>query len=165
TLLSSLLIIPRPPVSTPLPYTTLFRSVGDYHPSMVHLYNAYDVYYTYHVWKYVKDILDMNEEATRAYNHLIRFSNWIGVDETKGFTVDLRKTNQLRAPYVEQVDQYRRQLMEWAHDCVPKHEFPGGQFNPNSWQQVLKVYESVGVDLPSTNEKTMSELVKKGDKF
>lgn len=139
--------------------------VGDYHPSMVHLYNAYDVYYTYHVWKYVKDILDMNEEATRAYNHLIRFSNWIGVDETKGFTVDLRKTNQLRAPYVEQVDQYRRQLMEWAHDCVPKHEFPGGQFNPNSWQQVLKVYESVGVDLPSTNEKTMSELVKKGDKF
>src|SRR5699024_12365971 len=28
-----------------------------------------------------------------------------------------------------------------------------------------KVHERVGVDLPSTNEKTMSELVKKGDKF
>src|SRR5690625_3190006 len=40
--------------------------VGDYHPSMVHLYNAYDVYYTYHVWKYVKDILDMNEEDRKS---------------------------------------------------------------------------------------------------
>src|SRR5690625_7380231 len=102
----------------------------------------------------------MNEEATRAYNHLIRFSNWIGVDETKGFTVDLRKTNQLRAPYVEQVDQYRRQLMECAHDFLPKHEFPGGQFNPNTSQQVLKVDERGGVELPSTKHKARSEQVK-----
>src|SRR5690625_2631698 len=131
--------------------------VGDYHPTMVHLYNAYDVYYTHLMWGYLHPILNMNIDATQAYNHLIRFSNWIQVDEADGFPVDLRKTGQLRAPYATQVDQHRRELIRWAHQYVPSEEFPKGEFNPNSWQQVMKLYSRVGRTLSSTDEKTMGK--------
>lgn len=139
--------------------------VGDYHPSMVHLYNAYDVYYTYLVWEYLRPVLEADTFATKAYNHLIRFSNLIGPDETRGIAVDLRKVEQLRAPYVTAVDNYRRQLVEWAHSVVSPHEFPQSEFNPNSWQQVMKVYEAVGIKLEDTSEKTLGKMAKKGDKF
>lgn len=139
--------------------------LGDYHPLMVQLYNAYDVYYTWHLWQYLSPILAMSEDSTRAYNHLVRFSNWIQVDEADGFPVDLRKAGKLRAPYAAQSDEHRRQLIEWAHAYVPAEEFPRGEFNPNSWQQVMKLYERVGVKLKSTSEDTMSKLVEKGDQF
>lgn len=141
------------------------KRLGDYPPSMVQLYNAYDVYYTWLLWEQVKPVLDNNEDAAKAYRHLIRFSNHIQVDEADGFPVDLDKARKLADPYTEAVEQHLATLQEWAHAHVDASEFPGGAFNPNSPKQIQKLYATLGVELTKTDKKVMTELAQKGDKF
>jgi len=132
---------------------------------MVHLYNAYDVLHTWMMRDWLEPALAAREGAQGAYEHLNGFDNAIMWDELSGFPVDTVRGKELMTILTEEADTLRDQLIDWAHTYVDMAKFPRKCFNPNSWQQVMTVYASVGVKLKSTNEKTMSKLAEKGDKF
>lgn len=149
----------------PQPTKLDMKDLGEMPEFMVHLYNAYDVLHTWQVRDAIEPMLNRREEMGRASDHLHEFARGIMWDELEGFPVDRQQAKKLVAILTEEVDALRDKLIQWAHTYVADSEFPRGCFNPNSWQQVIKVYASVGLTLKSTGEKTMTKLSQKGDQF
>lgn len=141
------------------------KRLGDMPAFAVYVYNAYDVLHTWMMRDWIEPTLAVQEGSQAAYDHLNAFDNAIMWDELHGFPVDTARGRELVDILTEESDELRDHLIDWAHTYVDADTFPRKCFNPNSWQQVMKVYESVGVTLKSTNEKTMTKLAQKGDRF
>lgn len=131
----------------------------------VQLYNAFDVIYTWDMRNFLEPRMAKVEGAQKASKLLHAFSNRIMWDQLNGFPVDTDRATELCDLITTEIAEHREQLIEWAHAWVDPKIFPKKQFNPGSPKQVKQVYASVGHKLESTNEKTMSKLVERGDQF
>lgn len=113
-------------------------------------YNAYDVYYNWHLYEYLINLAD--ERVTRVALHEYRMGNLFQDIESWGIEVDLDHLDGLAESFEEEKAEYMAKLAELID--------PG--FNPNSPKQVMEVFESVDIHLKSTDEKTLLALKDNG---
>lgn len=141
------------------------KELADEPSFMVHLYNAYDVVYTWGMREALTPYLRSVEGAADAVVHLHEFANAIMWDELYGFPVDQLRSGDLCTLLEKEVAERRARLVQMAHTWLPPEDLPKGEFNPGSPKQVKEYYAQFGVRLSSTDEKHLGELAKKGDQF
>lgn len=141
------------------------KSLGSYPELMVQLYNGYDVLYTWMLRDFLTPFLEHHEDVAKATRHLHEFANAIVWDQLGGFPTDTKRAAQMCEFLEGRVSETEDQLVEWAHAYLDPSTLPGKRFKPGSWQQVKRLYASLGMKLESTDKKAMTKLAEKGDKF
>lgn len=132
------------------PLRGLFATGKDFslvEPEILYKYNAFDVYSTKLLCdKFGVDVVLGNVD--RLYKFLIKVSHMLVHVEQNGLCVDLEYNAQLEIEY---------------RDMLEDVSFVGTTdgFNPNSWQQVKKYLERVGVRVDSTDKTTLKGLVER----
>lgn len=141
------------------------KSLGHANKLMVQLYNGYDVLYTWMLRDFLTPFLEHHEDVARASQHLHEFANAIVWDQLEGFPTDTDRAGQMCEFLEGRVSESEDQLVEWAHAYLDPATLPGKRFKPGSWQQVKRLYASLGMKLESTDKKAMTKLAERGDKF
>lgn len=139
--------------------------LGEMPKDKVYLYNAYDVVHTWGLRDFLQPLLDTVKGAKKASAHLHGFANRIMWDELEGFPVDTDRATDLCIMLEKEIGERRSQLVEWGNTYLDPSTLPGKSFNPGSPKQIKEFYASVGKKLPKTDEKVMSKLAEKGDRF
>lgn len=107
--------------------------------TMLYEYNAYDVFYTWHLHEYLQELLDYDEVAWKAFSRRMQVSDLFAAVEKKGFTIDV--------PYLEslKVELEAELLTETAklRDIALRPHL-----NPNSPIQVKLWFEETDRPLP-----------------
>lgn len=162
--------------------------------SDLHTYNAYDVQYGWELFKLFEPLIRADEKANWLFENVImRASRFFQKREPHGIGFDPDYTrNELAEVLDMEAERRRKRLVEMAHRVLPRTrevmrtrskttkdpetgekvketwkepvEKPY-EFNPGSWQQILKLYETAGVSLPSTSEEVMQPRADRGDEF
>lgn len=115
---------------------------------ILYLYNAYDVYWTWHLYEYFARAAEGDPRVAKLAKFEARMSNLFQDVERNGVAVDLDYLDELHA-------QLRAE--EEANLTVIR-EMAGAKFNPNSPKQVKEFYQSIGVKLASTAVGKLEEL-------
>jgi DNA polymerase I-like protein with 3'-5' exonuclease and polymerase domains len=115
---------------------------------MLYKYNALDVYNTWHLMEYLLKFADTR--VTRVALHEYQMNNLFQDVESWGITVDMEHIENLRAELEEEKGGYMTQLAELVHP----------DFNPNSPKQVKEIYTAAEIELKSTDEPTLTELMR-----
>lgn len=113
-------------------------------------YNAYDVYWTWHLMEYLLEYTD--DRVRKVAIHEYKMGNFFQDVEGYGVAVDLKQLDHLAEVFGAERDGYMDKLAELVSP----------DFNPNSPKQVLEVYKSVGVALKDTSAKTLEDLLSGG---
>lgn len=163
-------------------------------PEKVQHYNALDVQYGWKLLELFQPLIEGDEKAKWLYENVImRASHLFQKREPHGIGFDPEYTRSELAEILGiEAERRRRALVEMAHRILPRTrevmrqrsktvkdpetgektrttwkepvEVPY-EFNPGSWQQVLKFYEEVDIELPDTSEKTLTPRAERGDAF
>ena len=113
-------------------------------------YNAYDVYWTAHLYEYFSLLLDTNIPARDIYRRLIRISHMLQDVEAAGILVDRPYMLKFRADLEEDIEEMGLNLCKIANE----------DFNSNSPAQVKKIIERItGEPIASTGEEALLELI------
>jgi DNA polymerase I - 3''-5'' exonuclease and polymerase domains len=115
-------------------------------------YNAWDVYWTYELWKFLEPLILADEHHMMAFNLEMAASDLLLEVEQFGFKVDVPYLKQLATDMQNDVTSYLQMLR--AITLNPN-------FNPNSWQQVQKFLDSQGYTVASTDEEHLLALSSK----
>ena len=110
---------------------------------MLYEYNAYDVYWTWHLKNWAEELLAESPESTRVFNFLMKLSAMFLRAEKRGLTYDIQH---LAALEVELQYEYEAELAKF-------HEIAGSKVNPKSPKQVLDWFEARGRALPKRRAK------------
>lgn len=129
------------------------RKTGDYASipaDVLHKYNAYDVYWTWHLYKYLTKVAQSEpERLPRVALHEFSMSSFFQDLERNGVGVDVPYLAQLKEDYDNAEVPVLARLRALVRD---------EKFNPGSPQQVKKFFAAEGVDLKSTDEKNLTAL-------
>lgn len=163
-------------------------------PIAVQKYNALDVQYGWKLAELFQPLIEGDEKAKWLFDNVImRASAFFQKREPYGIGFDPDYTRSELAEILDiEADRRRKALVEMAHQILPRTRMQMRQrskttkdpvtgekvretwkepvevpfeFNPGSWQQVLKFYEAVGIELKDTNEKTLAPRAERGDQF
>jgi DNA polymerase-1 len=119
-------------------------------PEILHEYNAYDVYWTWHLYKYFTKVAASEKERIgKVALHEFRMSNFFQDVEKSGVAVDVPYLAKLKEEY----DAAEIPVLARLRELTRKEDF-----NPGSWQQVQKAFKAEGVTLKSTDEKHLLAL-------
>lgn len=113
---------------------------------MLHEYNAWDVYWTWHLMEYLTDIAD--ERVTKVALHEYRMSHFFQQLEGNGAAINWDQVDALTVQFDAEKAAHRAKL----------DELVSPDFNPNSPKQVKEVLASVGLTPKSTDEKTITAI-------
>jgi len=113
-------------------------------------YNIYDVYWTYELYKYFKQMVD---KAPDFYKHRMRVTRVLHDIQMNGVAVSFTALDELEEKYKRQCDEHLVILKKLA----------GGDFNPQSPKQIAEYFASKGVSSPSFDAKHLKKL-KRADK-
>lgn len=110
-------------------------------------YNAYDVYWTWHLMEYLLEFAD--ERVTKVALHEYRMGNFFQDVEGNGVAINWAQVDALTEQFNAEKAGYRKQL----------DELVSPEFNPNSPKQVMEVLTSAGLTPKSTDAKALDEIV------
>lgn len=113
-------------------------------PDVLYLYNAFDVFGTRLLrTKFESELV--SSEVSGLFQWLMNVNRMLCRVETNGLAVDLDFNVELELRY---------------KDMLAGIEFKGAEdINPNSWQQVKKYLETMGIRVASTDKTTLKALV------
>ena len=132
-----------------LQYTARKKGYDNIPRDKLEEYNAYDVYWTAHLYEYFNVLLDTNIPARDVYRRLIRISHMLQDVEAAGIRVD--KVYMLA---------FKQDLEhKLILDTAKIHTIAGQEFNLNSPSQVKKVLASIGEVVASTSEEALTNLL------
>lgn len=135
----------------------------------LHKYNAYDVYWTYHLTKL---FLRMLEEAPRKrgyYQYRMRIAHMLHDLQVYGTPYDPQEVELQRQEQLSAAQPYEEQIQAIALEKVPEVvDKETGKFNPASPTQLVKLFKAFGAELrgllakkptaESTNEEALVKL-------
>lgn len=121
---------------------------------LLYKYNAWDVYWTYWLYKAMMPELKQDENAQKVYKHLMSLSEVYQDIEAGGVRFD-----------VEYMEEFKLEL-EGAAQRLEKEfcDYFGKPVNPRSPKQVKEAFAELGYVLESTNAATMQELADSGER-
>lgn len=163
-------------------------------PLQLHRYNALDVQYGWELLELFEPLVAADSDVRNVFeNVLMRASRMLQKREPYGIGFDPEYTREELAEVLEiDATRLRKTLVEMAHRVLPRTREVMRQrsktvkdpetgekirttwkeakeveyeFNPGSWQQIKALYAQAGVDLASTDEKTMLPRAERGDEF
>lgn len=108
-------------------------------------YNIYDVYWTYELYKYFKQLVD---KAPDFYKHRMRVTRVLHDIQMNGVAVSFTALDELEEKYKRQCDEHLVILKKLA----------GEDFNPQSPKQIAEYFASKGVSSPSFDAKHLKKL-------
>lgn len=112
-------------------------------------YNIYDVYWTYELYKYFKQMIDKSPDF---YNHRMRVTRVLHDVQMNGVAVSISALDELEDEYEQQCDEHLVILKKLA----------GEDFNPQSPKQIAEYFASKGVSSPSFDAKHLKKLKRAG---
>lgn len=112
-------------------------------------YNIYDVYWTYELYKYFKQMID---KAPDFYKHRMRVTRVLHDVQMNGVAVSFTALDELEEKYKRQCDEHLVVLKKLA----------GEDFNPQSPKQIAEYFASKGVSSPSFDAKHLKKLKRAG---
>ena len=112
-------------------------------------YNIYDVYWTYELYKYFKQMID---KAPDFYKHRMRVTRVLHDVQMNGVAVSFTALDELEEKYNRQCDEHLVILKKLA----------GEDFNPQSPKQIAEYFASKGVSSPSFDAKHLKKLKRAG---
>lgn len=112
-------------------------------------YNIYDVYWTFELYKYFKQMVD---KAPDFYKHRMRVTRVLHDVQMNGVAVSFTALDELEEKYKRQCDEHLVILKKLA----------GGDFNPQSPKQIAEYFASKGVSSPSFDAKHLKKLKRAG---
>lgn len=107
--------------------------------SMLYKYNAYDVFYTWHLYELLESLLELDEQASKAFERRMKVSDMFAAVEKKGFTIDVEYLQQLKVELEEEFRVETQNLRDIA--LRPR-------LNPNSHVQVKLWFVETDKPLP-----------------
>ena len=120
---------------------------------LLYKYNAWDVYWTYWLYKAMMPELKQDENAQKVYKHLMSLSEVYQDIEAGGVRFD-----------VEYMEQFKLELEAEAQRLEKEFcDYFGKPVNPRSPKQVKEAFAELGYVLESTNAATMQELADCGE--
>jgi DNA polymerase-1 len=140
-------------------YTRKSKDYATIPKDVLHYYNALDVYWTWHLYHYLLNIIKTEPERLGGVLlHEYRMSRFFQVVEANGTGIDL--------PYLQ--DTLREELVTAKEAALDKlKEITGEEkFNPGSPQQVKRWLQDVGYKMHSTKEDFLLDMqIAKDDQF
>lgn len=124
-------------------YTRKSRDYATIPRDVLYKYNATDVYWTWHLLKYLERVAGTEDRLARVALHEFRMSRLFQDIEANGVGVDLPYLAQLKKEYDAQEIEPKRRLLEITG---------GNEKFVNSPKQVKEFFASCGYNLPSTDE-------------
>ena len=118
--------------------------------TMLYEYNAYDVYWTYWLWRVFKAGLEAME--VHPYEHLMKLSHMFQRIETFGVRFDIPYMQDMQAQLNEKGTTLEAQL----------HETVGFPLNPRSPKQLKEYFTSAGYKVKSTDAEALAKLSSEG---
>lgn len=115
----------------------------------LYLYNIYDVYWTFELYKYFKSMVD---KAPDFYKHRMRVTRVLHDVQMNGVAVSFTALDELEEKYNRQCDEHLVILKKLA----------GDDFNPQSPKQIAEYFASKGVSSPSFDAKHLKKLKRAG---
>lgn len=112
-------------------------------------YNIYDVYWTYELYNYFKQMVDKSPDF---YNHRMRVTRVLHDVQMNGVAVSFTALDELEEKYSRQCDEHLVILKKLA----------GEDFNPQSPKQIAEYFASKGVSSPSFDKKHLKKLKRAG---
>lgn len=120
---------------------------------LLYKYNAWDVYWTYWLYKAMMPELKQDENAQKVYKHLMSLSEVYQDIEAGGVRFD-----------VEYMEEFKLELEGEAQRLEKEFcDYFGKPVNPRSPKQVKEAFAELGYVLESTNAATMQELADSGE--
>lgn len=120
---------------------------------LLYKYNAWDVYWTYWLYKAMMPELKQDENAQKVYKHLMSLSEVYQDIEAGGVRFD-----------VEYMEKFKLELEDSAQRLEKEFcAYFGKPVNPRSPKQVKEAFADLGYVLESTNAATMQELAESGE--
>lgn len=127
--------------------------------AILYKYNAYDVYLT-RLLKNSFTLQLLDADRMRLHDFLISVSNMLMDVEYTGITIDTDKLNELAKDYEISALWDEQHMCEMAWKINPKgYEKDGDGINPRSSKQVKQFLADMGVQVDSTNESTLNEIL------
>jgi DNA polymerase-1 len=114
---------------------------------VLYKYNAYDVYWTWHLLQYLSKLVD--ERTTKLALHEFKMVNLFQDIEMNGAAVDLEYIEVLHEFFSSKKAESLAELQKITRSDT---------FNPNSPKQVKEALLSAGIKVESTAEKVLEEL-------
>ena len=118
--------------------------------AVLYEYNAWDVYWTWHLMEYLVDLSD--ERVRKVALHEYRMGNFFQDVESYGMQVDEQQLNYLAEKFSAQR----------AEGMAKLAELVSPEFNPNSPAQVREVLASANIPVKSTDANTLEDLLAGG---
>lgn len=115
----------------------------------LYLYNIYDVYWTFELYKYFKSMIDKSPDF---YKHRMRVTRVLHDVQMNGVAVSFTALDELEEKYNRQCDEHLVILKKLA----------GDDFNPQSPKQIAEYFASKGVSSPSFDAKHLKKLKRAG---
>lgn len=112
-------------------------------------YNAYDVYWTWHLYQYLARAAQGEERIARLARFEFNMSNLFQDVERGGVAVDVEYVTQLSEEFSKEWDTVLAKLKDLTKD---------EKFNPNSPKQVKEFYNDIGYPLKSTAVGVLEDL-------
>ena len=118
---------------------------------VLYRYCGADVFWTYHIYQYQREMMESDPDATRLYReHLIPLSNMFQDIEAQGIRFDVDYMIDLADELTQEGEQLLADLQALA----------GVTINPNSPKQVKEWFAGQGVPMESTNEASLVEHIR-----
>lgn len=131
---------------------------------LLYKYNAYDVECTYRL--YVMFNLMLLQQGVKNVHELLCKASGVLADiEYDGIFVDKDYLNKLVDDFAHEIMLKRHHLSVMAYEVNPKGYVKGDGINPNSPLQIKKLFADLGVNLDSTDEATMQQIIDYQVKF
>ena len=117
--------------------------------SILYKYNAYDVFYTWHLYKLMLSYLEEDVDSRRVFDFLMELSNEV-------FSGTERRGIRLNVTYLEELEVMYQSDLKEAEQALS--ETCGYALNPRSPQQVKKWLVDNGVRTKSTDKATIQRV-------
>lgn len=115
---------------------------------VLYRYNAGDVYWTWHLYRYLSRAAELEERIAGVALHEFRMSRTFTDIESNAVGVNVAYLEELDKEYTAAFEVVLAKIQALA----------GEQFNPNSPQQVKKFFAEWGITMKSTDEKNLLAL-------
>ena len=135
------------------------KDFGAIPKSILYKYNAYDIHCTYLLWEMYEKRFDKEPELRKVHDFLINASNMLRQVERNGLKVDEKYLDELEVKYEFILKDMNKDLVRTATGLAGEPLDPKLGFNPNSYQQIGRVFASQSIKLPSTNEENLTKVI------
>lgn len=126
---------------------------------ILYKYNAYDIHCTFLLWLMYEKRFELEPELRAVHDFLVRASNMLRRTERNGLTIDEDYLEELEVKYGFILKVMRDDLRNIAIGLAGTTLDPKLGFNPNSYQQIGKVFTSQSIKLPSTNVENLEKVI------